>query len=244
MKKFSVLRANERAFDVLRPCNISLNPMGFALSSLMIRAGNTSVLCSVCFQKGVPAWREGSGKGWLSAEYRLLPASTPNRQKRELLTLSGRTQEIQRLISRSLRAVIDMNLLGENTLLVDCDVVQADAGTRTTSITGAWVAVQLACQRLTKEGLIGENPIKGQVAAVSVGLKDGVPLLDLDYSEDSSVDVDLNVVMDSSFRLLEIQGTAEKEPFSKQELNNMLELAERGITQLLDVQLSELGGQE
>ena len=149
-------RTGGRSFDALRPFQVTLDPMGFALSSLIIRTGMTSVLCSVCLKEGVPSWREGKGKGWLSAEYRLLPGSTPNRLERELIKLSGRTQEIQRLISRSLRAVVDMSVLGEKTLLIDCDVIQADAGTRTASITGAWIALRIACSRLLKEGQLVE----------------------------------------------------------------------------------------
>lgn len=233
-------RANGRSFDELRPFHISLDPMGFALSSLIIRTGFTSVLCSVSLIEGVPSWRKGQGKGWLSAEYRLLPASTPNRQERELIKLSGRTQEIQRLIGRSLRAVVDMTALGEKTLLIDCDVIQADAGTRTAAITGSWVALKLASLRLIKQGHLALDPIEGQVAAISVGLKDGNSLLDLDYSEDSNADVDLNVVMDSDGCFLELQGTAEAKPFSREQLNNMLEIAEPGIKHLLDAQLSFL----
>ena len=233
-------RAGGRSFDELRPFQITLDPMGFALSSLIIRTGRTSVLCSACLIEGVPSWRKGKSKGWVSAEYRLLPASTPNRQERELLKLSGRTQEIQRLISRSLRAVVDMKILGEKTLLIDCDVIQADAGTRTAAITGSWIALKLASQRLLKEGVLIHDPIKDQVAAVSVGLKDGNALLDLDYSEDSIADVDLNVVMDSDGRLLEVQGTAEGKPFTQLQLNKLLEIAEPGIKQLLTAQLSVL----
>ena len=214
--------------------------MGFALSSLIIGAGFTSVLCSVSFKKGVPSWRAGKGKGWLSAEYRLLPASTPHRQERELLKLSGRTQEIQRLIGRSLRAVVDMSALGENTLIIDCDVIQADAGTRTAAITGSWVALKLACKRLIDQGQLLNDPIKGQVAAVSVGLKEGAFLLDLDYSEDSVADVDFNVVMNSDSCFLELQGTAEGSTFSREQLNKLLDLAELGVKRLFDDQISFL----
>ena len=207
--------------------------MGFALSSLIVRTGRTAVLCSVSLEEGVPRWRKGEGRGWLSAEYRLLPGSTPERQKRELMKLSGRTQEIQRLISRSLRAVLNLEALGERTLLVDCDVIQADAGTRTAAITGSWVALRQACDALQARGLIQTDPIQDQVAAVSVGLVDGDPLLDLDYSEDSRAEVDLNVVMAGDGRLLEIQGTAEGSPFSRQQLNALLDLAEPGLEQLM-----------
>lgn len=206
--------------------------MGFALSSLIVRTGKTSVLCSVCVQEEVPPWRKGSGQGWLSAEYRLLPGSTPKRQPREIMKLSGRTQEIQRLIGRSLRSILDMNAMGESTLLIDCDVIQADAGTRTAAITGSWLAVHEACSRLLQKGFFKRMPLQDQVAAVSVGLIEGNPLLDLDYSEDSQADVDLNVVMASDGRFLEIQGTAEKDPFSRDQLNSLLTIAEKGLKEL------------
>jgi ribonuclease PH len=229
-------RSDGRSPNDLRPVAIEWDPMGFALSSVLMRSGRTAVLCSISHEAGVPRWRMGSGKGWLSAEYRLLPGSTPERQKRELLKLSGRTQEIQRLIGRSLRACLDMETLGENALLVDCDVIQADAGTRTAAITGAWVALQRACERLVEQGDIKRNPVRDQVAAVSVGLIGGEALLDLNYSEDSQADVDLNVVMDGSGRLLELQGTAEGAPFSRSELTRLLDLAEPGLTALMAAQ--------
>ena len=178
--------------------------------------------------------------GWLSAEYRLLPGSTPQRQSRELMKLSGRTQEIQRLIGRSLRAVIDMERLGERTLLIDCDVIQADAGTRTASITGAWLALEQACRSLVEQRILEQSPLVDQVAAVSVGLVDGQALLDLDYSEDSRAEVDLNVVQAGDGRLLEIQGTAEGAPFSRQQLNELLDLAEPGLTSLMQAQSQAL----
>lgn len=233
-------RADGRLANALRPFELSWDPMGFALSSAIIRAGRTAVLCSVCLEEGVPRWRKGQGKGWISAEYRLLPGSTPQRQNRELLKLSGRTQEIQRLIGRSLRAVVDMTALGENTLLIDCDVIQADAGTRTAAITGAWVALKKGCDRLLEQGLLTAQPLVEQVAAVSVGLVDGYPLLDLDYSEDSRADVDLNVVMASDGRLLELQGTAEGAPFTRDQLNDLLNLAEPGLKHLQAAQQSAL----
>ena len=241
MSSSSALEANAARNDgrdaaMLRPFSIEWDPMGFAISSLIVRTGRTTVLCSVCHEEGVPRWRKGQGKGWLSAEYRLLPGSTPERQRRELLKLSGRTQEIQRLIGRSLRACIDMEALGENTLLIDCDVIQADAGTRTASITGAWVALQHACNVLLTRGFVEKQPILQQVAAVSVGLLQGIPLLDLDYSEDSQADVDLNVVMDNNSHLLEIQGTAEGAAFSRDQLNGLLDLAEPGLQQLMAAQ--------
>jgi ribonuclease PH len=234
------LRHDGRHAAALRPFAIEWDPMGFAISSLIVRTGRTAVLCSVSHEQGVPRWRQGEGKGWLSAEYRLLPGSTPERQNRELLKLSGRTQEIQRLIGRSLRACLDMEALGENTLLIDCDVIQADAGTRTASITGAWIALQHACNQLLTNGVITRQPVRQQVAAVSVGLVQGTPLLDLDYSEDSRADVDLNVVMDGEGRLLELQGTAEGAPFSRSALNGLLDLAEPGLRELMQHQRSAL----
>lgn len=237
-------RIDGRKPSDLRPVAIEWDPMGFALSSVLVRSGGTAVLCSVCHEAGVPRWRSGSGKGWLSAEYRLLPGSTPERQKRELLKLSGRTQEIQRLIGRSLRACLDMEALGENTLLVDCDVIQADAGTRTAAITGAWVALQRACERLVERGSLSHNPVRDQVAAVSVGLIGGEALLDLNYSEDSRADVDLNVVMDASGRLLELQGTAEGAPFSRSELTSLLDLAEPGLIALMASQRRALASDQ
>ncbi len=236
-------REDGRSEAALRDFNIEWDPMGFALSSVIVQTGRTAVLCSISVEDSVPRWLKGQGKGWLSAEYRLLPGSTPQRQRRELMKLSGRTQEIQRLIGRSLRASIDLSQLGEMTLLVDCDVIQADAGTRTAAITGAWVALQRGCERLIQQGKLQHSPISGQVAAVSVGLINGTPLLDLDYSEDSCADVDLNVVMAADGRLLELQGTAEGSPFSREQLNDLLDLAEPGLKQLHAAQLSALDQQ-
>ena len=224
----------------LRDFSVEWDPMGFALSSVIVRTGRTAVLCSVCHEEGVPRWRRDQGLGWLSAEYRLLPGSTPERQRRELMKLSGRTQEIQRLIGRSLRACLNMQALGENTLLVDCDVIQADAGTRTAAITGSWLALQKACERLVEQSRLSSNPVQAQVAAVSVGLIDGAPLLDLDYSEDSRADVDLNVVMNNAGDLLELQGTAEGAAFSRQQLNSLLDLAEPGLSRLMAYQQTAL----
>ena len=236
-------RDTGRAFDALRPCEITLDPMGFALSSVIVNTGKTSVLCSVSLQEGVPSWREGSGKGWLSAEYRLLPGSTLKRQSRELLKLSGRTQEIQRLIGRSLRAAIDLEILGERTLLVDCDVIQADAGTRTASITGAWIALHKAFERLIEKGLLDKNPLIDQVAAVSVGIVNGRALVDLNYIEDSNADVDLNIVMAVDGRLLELQGTAERSPFSRYELDKLLDMSEPALKKIHNAQNSFLNKQ-
>ena len=233
-------RRDGRSATDLRSTRFVWDPMGFALSSVTVYTGNTAVICSVCLEEGVPKWRKGSGKGWLSADYRLLPASTPSRQPRELMKLSGRTQEIQRLIARSLRACLDLEVLGERTLQIDCDVLQADAGTRTASITGAWAALALGLQRLEQRGVLERSPLVGQVAAVSVGLVDGAALLDLDYSEDSRAEVDLNVVMNQEQHLLEIQGTAEGAPFSRQQLSSLVDLAESGIDQLMQAQKQAL----
>ena len=229
-------RADGRGATELRPFSVDWDPMSFALSSLIVRTGRTAVLCSVSLEEDVPRWRLGNGCGWLSAEYRLLPGSTPQRQSRELMKLSGRTQEIQRLIGRSLRAVLDMDALGERTLLIDCDVIQADAGTRTASITGAWLGLEQACLSLVEKGILEQSPLIDQVAAVSVGLVGGQALLDLDYSEDSRAEVDLNVVQAGDGRLLEIQGTAEGAPFSRSQLNELLDLAEPGLTSLMQAQ--------
>jgi len=233
-------RRDGRSADHLRPTRFSWDPMGFALSSVTVHTGRTAVICSVCLEEGVPKWRQGSGRGWLSADYRLLPASTPSRQPRELLKLSGRTQEIQRLIARSLRACLDLEKLGERSLQIDCDVLQADAGTRTAAITGSWVALALGLRRLERQGVLNSSPLRQQVAAVSVGLVDGLALLDLDYSEDSRAEVDLNVVMDGNAQLLEIQGTAEGAPFSRAQLGELLDLAELGLQQLQQSQRQAL----
>ena len=233
-------RRDGRSADHLRHTRFSWDPMGFALSSVTVHTGRTAVICSVCLEEGVPKWRQGSGRGWLSADYRLLPASTPSRQPRELLKLSGRTQEIQRLIARSLRACLDLEQLGERSLQIDCDVLQADAGTRTAAITGSWVALALGLRRLERQGVLNSSPLRQQVAAVSVGLVDGLALLDLDYSEDSRAEVDLNVVMDGNAQLLEIQGTAEGAPFSRAQLGELLDLAELGLQQLQQSQRQAL----
>lgn len=210
--------------------------MGFAISSLIVRTGRTAVLCSVSHEQGVPRWRQGEGKGWLSAEYRLLPGSTPERQNRELLKLSGRTQEIQRLIGRSLRAVCDMVALGERQVTVDCDVLQADGGTRTASITGGWLALHDACTRLVAAGTLTAHPLTDHCAAISVGICDGVGVLDLPYVEDSAAEVDMNVVMTGEGRFVEVQGTAEGLAFSRGELDGLLDLATAGIAELVDLQ--------
>jgi ribonuclease PH len=204
--------------------------------------GRTRVLCTASIEERVPPWMRGSGKGWVTAEYSLLPGSTGERVSREAAKgkQSGRTQEIQRLIGRSLRSVCDMVALGEMQITVDCDVLQADGGTRTASICGAYVALHDALTRLIQKGTLRTNPLTEAVAAVSVGVVDGVCMLDLPYEEDSRAEVDMNVVMTSSGRFIEVQGTAEGMPFTKGELDEMLSLAEHGIAQLLDLQTETL----
>jgi ribonuclease PH len=222
-------RHDSRAFDDIRPISFQLDYTSFATSSVLTRCGQTQVLITVTIKNEVPKFLLGSGQGWLTAEYRMLPGATPQRQERELMKLSGRTQEIQRLIGRSLRSSLDMTALGERTIIVDADVLQADAGTRTTAITGGYVALARAIDRLIAEGAMKESPLRHQVAAVSVGLVEGQACLDLNYREDVAASVDLNVVMNDQQRLIEVQGTAESESFSRQQLNELLDLAEKGI---------------
>lgn len=210
--------------------------------SVLAHCGNTKVLCTVSVQPKVPKFLEGSGQGWLTAEYRMLPGATPQRHDRELLKLSGRTQEIQRLIGRSLRASLDLKRLGEHTLTVDADVLQADAGTRTTAITGGFVALVDAINALVARGELSESPILHHVAAVSVGLLEGEAFLDLNYPEDVAADVDFNVVLTEDLDILEVQGTAEEGTFTRNQMNQMLDLAEVGIGQLVMDQRKALQG--
>ncbi|MBD2313536.1 ribonuclease PH [Desertifilum sp. FACHB-1129] len=212
----------------------------FATASVVASCGDTQVLCAVTLQDGVPKFLEGSGKGWLTAEYRMLPTATPQRQSREFLKLSGRTQEIQRLIGRSLRAAVDLEALGERTILIDADVLQADAGTRTTAITGGYVVLAEALNQLVAKGVLERSPIRHAVAAVSVGLLEEEPFLDLCYLEDVRADIDLNVVMNDRLELIEIQGTGEHNSFSRSQLNRMIDLAEAGIKELLTAQQEAL----
>jgi ribonuclease PH len=229
-------RPDGRRSDQLRPVEFERQFTRFAAGSVLARCGDTQVLCNVTIQPGVPRFLEGKGQGWLTAEYRMLPAATQQRQERELMKLSGRTQEIQRLIGRSLRSVLDMKALGERTIIVDADVLQADAGTRTTSITGGFVALQDAINQLLQKGELERSPIVNQVAAISVGLLENEALLDLKYEEDVRAEVDLNVVMNRSLELIEVQGTAESGSFSRTQLNQLLDLAEKGIQELLEIQ--------
>ncbi len=233
-------RPDGRSPDQLRPVKFERQFTRFAAGSVLTHCGDTQVLCTVSIQPGVPKFLEGTGQGWLTAEYRMLPSATPQRHTRELMSLSGRTQEIQRLIGRSLRAALDMKLLGEWTLTVDADVLQADAGTRTASITGGYVALCDAINGLLKRGDLDQSPIRHQVAAVSVGLLEGEPFLDLNYPEDVAAEIDCNVVLNEKMKLIEFQGTAEDGSFTRDQLNRILDVAELGIRQLMEAQQTAL----
>ena len=236
-------RFADRAADQLRPVRITRRYTMHAEGSVLIEFGNTKVLCTASVEEKVPPHKRGSGEGWVTAEYGMLPRATHTRNDREAAKgkQSGRTQEIQRLIGRSLRAVFDLKALGERTISLDCDVIQADGGTRTAAITGAFVAAQDAVSTLLATGKLQQSPIKGAVAAVSVGIVDGVPLLDLAYTEDSACDTDMNVVMTGEGHFIEVQGTAEGATFTRTEMNQLLELAEKGIRELVSMQSQVLG---
>ncbi len=229
-------RPDGRQPHQLRPFSFQQGFTRFAPGAVLTRCGDTQVLCSVSVTQGVPKFLEGTGKGWLTAEYRMLPSATPQRQEREFMKLSGRTQEIQRLIGRSLRAALDLGALGERTLTVDADVLQADAGTRTTAITGGFVAIAHAISKLLQQGVLERSPLIGQVAAISVGLLQGEPFLDLNYIEDVTAEVDFNVVMNQQLGIIEVQGTAESGSFSRTQLNHLLDFAQKGIQELLIAQ--------
>lgn len=233
-------RPDGRQPDQLRPIRFERGFTKFAWGSVLTSFGDTQVLCTVSVQESVPKFLEGTGKGWLTAEYRMLPNATPQRHPRELLKLSGRTQEIQRLIGRSLRASLDLEQLGERTLTVDADVLQADAGTRTAAITGGYVAVVDAINQLLAQGKLTQSPLRHRVAAVSVGLLEGEPYLDLCYEEDVIAQVDFNVVMNDRLEAIEVQGTAEQGSFNRHQLNQMLDRAEVGIEHLLNAQQDAL----
>jgi ribonuclease PH len=237
-----ISRSGGRAAGQLRPVRITRGYTIHAEGSVLIEFGNTKVLCTASVEEKVPGHKKGSGEGWLTAEYGMLPRATHTRGDREAARgkQSGRTQEIQRLIGRSLRAVFDLKKLGERTIHLDCDVLQADGGTRTASITGAFVAAQDAVNGLLAQGKIKETPVDGPVAAISVGLIDGTPLLDLDYTEDSGCDTDMNVVMTGAGHFVEVQGTAEGAAFSRKEMDALLVLAEQGITELIAAQAAAL----
>ncbi len=231
-------RADGRRPDELRTVGLERDFTEFAAGSVLVKMGRTTVLCTASFSEEAPRWLRGTGKGWVTAEYSMLPGSSPERVDREATRgrQSGRTQEIQRLIGRSLRAVTDLSVLSEQQVILDCDVLQADGGTRTASIVGAWVALHDACNRMLGAGHLSSNPVREGCAAVSVGIVRGTPMLDLAYVEDAGAEVDMNVVMTSSGALVEVQGTAEAAPFSKKELDEMLALAEGGIAELLVAQ--------
>ncbi|HET9530945.1 MAG TPA: ribonuclease PH [Blastocatellia bacterium] len=240
----SYKRVGGRAPDQLRPVRITPGYTRYAEGSVLIEVGETRVICNASVDERVPIFLRGQGKGWVTAEYSMLPRATETRTQRETGRnhLSGRTQEIQRLIGRSLRAVVQNNRLGERTVYLDCDVLQADGGTRTASITGAFVALVLALRKLYNDGkLAAPLPLTDYVAAVSVGMIDGQVLLDLEYSEDSRAEVDMNIVRTGSGQFIEIQGTAESKPFTQQQMNDMTELASQGIEQLIQQQRAVLG---
>jgi ribonuclease PH len=236
------MRRDGRQPDDLRPLSFVRDYTEMAAGSVLVSMGRTRVLCTASVDERVPPWMRGKGTGWVTAEYSMLPGSTPDRSDREVNKgkPSGRTQEIQRLIGRSLRSVTDMKLLGERQVIVDCDVLQADGGTRTASISGAYVALYDALTRLVASAKIGAHPVTTACAAVSVGVVDAVALLDLDYSEDVRAEVDMNVVMTGTGRFVEVQGTAEGLPFSRAELDDLLGLAEHGIASILDAQAEVL----
>lgn len=237
-----MFRQNNRAATQIRPVKITRRYTKYAEGAVLIECGDTRVVCTASIADKVPPFLKGSGQGWLTAEYGMLPCSTNERMQREAAKgkQSGRTMEIQRLIGRALRSIINLEKLGERTIQIDCDVIQADGGTRTTSITGAFVALYDAVESLLAQRLIVSNPIRDHVAAISVGIHDGVPLIDLDYSEDSTCDTDMNVVMTGSLDLVEVQGTAEGATFSREELNAMLDLAQQGIQELITLQKTVL----
>lgn len=236
-------RNDGRNQDELRPVKITMDYLKYAEGSVLIEVGNTKVLCAATLEDRVPPFQKGSGKGWISAEYSMLPRATQTRTQRESVKgkLTGRTYEIQRLIGRVLRAVVDLNALGERTIWIDCDVIQADGGTRTASITGAFVAMVAALQGLVNQGVLNKLPITEYLAATSVGKVEGDLLLDLCYEEDSQAEVDMNIVMTASGKFVEIQGTAEEYPFTRDEMNGLLSLGEKGTQELIQYQKKVLG---
>ncbi|RIJ27657.1 ribonuclease PH [Henriciella algicola] len=238
-----LIRPSGRAADQLRDIVLETNVTRYAEGSCLAKFGHTHVLCTASWQDNVPPWLRGQGKGWVTGEYGMLPRATHTRGRREAAAgkQSGRTQEIQRLIGRSLRSVVDLSALGENQLTIDCDVIQADGGTRTASITGGFVAMALAMKYLREEGVIKTDPIQKQAAAISVGLFKDHPVLDLDYPEDSGGEGDMNVVMSSDGGFIEIQGTGEERPMTRPEVERLLELAEKGCTELFEHQRKAIG---
>ena len=235
------IRPDARAIDQIRGTKITPNISPYAEGSALIEVGGTKVICTASVEDKVPMFLRNKGLGWVTAEYAMLPRATNTRTQRETQRgPSGRTQEIQRLIGRSLRAIVDTKLLGERQIYIDCDVIQADGGTRCASITGAYVALALACRRLMKNNVIKTSPILSEVAAVSVGIIEQTPILDLAYAEDSMAEVDMNVVCTGTGKFIELQGTAEREPFSREQMDEMLILAEAGINKLFEIQRNAL----
>lgn len=237
------MRPSGRTSNQLRPIQITRNFTNHAEGSVLIEVGETRVLCTASVESGVPRFLKGKNQGWLTAEYGMLPRATHTRNNREASRgkQTGRTQEIQRLIGRSLRAAVDLELLGENTITIDCDVLQADGGTRTASITGACVALVDALNHLLRNNSVKTHPLKHMVAAISVGIYQGSPVLDLDYAEDSSAETDMNIVMNEDKGIIELQGTAEDGAFSAEELNEMMQLAQQGINEIIEIQKAALG---
>ncbi|MCB1004347.1 MAG: ribonuclease PH [Acidimicrobiales bacterium] len=235
-------RADGRQVDELRPVSFQRDFTEFAAGSVLVTFGRTKVLCTASIDENVPRWMKGKGEGWVTAEYSMLPGSTDDRVRREVKEgrPSGRTQEIQRLIGRSLRSVCDMRLLGERQVIVDCDVLQADGGTRTASICGGYVALHDALSRVVQRGAIGAHPLTDACAAISVGIIDGTPMLDLPYVEDSRAEVDMNVVMTGAGRFIEVQGTAEGAAFARDQLDRLLDLAQGGIRRITELQAEAL----
>jgi ribonuclease PH len=231
-----------RGADEMRPIRFERDVAPFAEGSCLIHCGQTRVLCTATVQEGLPEWRRGAGAGWVTAEYAMLPRATHRRTTRERGQVGGRTQEIQRLVGRSLRAATDLALLGERTIIIDCDVLVADGGTRTAAITGGAIALHEAGRRLVEQGLVERNPLRELVAATSIGILAGEAHLDLDYAEDSAADVDMNLVMLESGNLIEVQGTAERNPFSRQALDDLLDLGAAGIRSLFKLQREALRG--
>lgn len=236
MTENNFFRADGRKTDQLRPISFITDFVQYPAGSVFVTWGKTRVLCNLTIQEGVPNWLAGQGRGWMTAEYALLPQSTHTRTPRETNGLKGRTQEIRRLIGRSLRMAVDLSLIGERTLLLDCDVIQADGGTRVASVTGGYIALALGLNPLIQANVIPKEALRPPIAAVSVGIVESQPILDLNYAEDSHADVDLNIVMTSDDRFIEVQGTAEGKPFSKDDLDKMLTLAEKGIREIISQQ--------
>ncbi|RDV24812.1 ribonuclease PH [Alteromonas aestuariivivens] len=236
------MRPSGRTASQIRPVTLTRNYTCHAEGSVLVEFGNTKVLCNATVEEGVPRFMKGQGKGWITAEYSMLPRATHTRSDREASRgkQGGRTLEIQRLIARSLRAAVDLKLLGENTIMVDCDVIQADGGTRTASITGACVALVDALTYMRSKGILKANPLKHMIAALSVGIYQGVPVADLEYLEDSEAETDMNVVMTETGKLIEVQGTAEGEPFSFEELQELMDIAKHGLRELFDIQKAAL----